>query len=188
MRSHSSGVSPEPRVGNLDAHLARLHFACACVSVPPCGMASMAFSTRLEMARCSSSGSAAIASRCGSSSAVAANLRPPRRRELRLQELNHTLNHLVYLHRLQVRLRHFRKLAEAPDDRLQVRQFRQQRPRTFPKHVLELFRTLLPRPHQILHRELQGKQRVLQFVRQPPRQLAPCRHALGLNQALPLGQ
>src|SRR5437879_4935584 len=33
------------------------------VKVPPCGMASIAFSTRLEIARCSSSGSAAIGSK-----------------------------------------------------------------------------------------------------------------------------
>ena len=56
------------------------------------------------------------------------------------------------------------------------------------KNFLELLRTLLPRPHQVLHRQLQGKQWILEFVRQAPRQFAPGRDPLGLHQPLPLLQ
>ena len=54
------------------------------------------------------------------------------------------------------------------------------------KNFLELLRTLLPRPHQVLHRQLQGEQWILEFVRQAPRQFAPGRDPLGLHQAFPL--
>src|SRR5208282_1463625 len=114
--------------------------------------------------------------------------RAPRRFQLRLKKLQGSANHLVYLHQLELRLRHFGKFAELADNSFQIRNLRQQRPRTLPEHFLELLRTLLPRPHQILHRELQGKKRIFQLVRQPPRQLPPCRHPLRLHQAFLLSQ
>ena len=63
-----------------------------------------------------------------------------------------------------------------------IRNFRQQRCGTFAKDFIELFRDLLPCPHQILHRELKGKERILQLVSQAAGQFAPCGYALGLHQ------
>src|SRR5271154_4831877 len=108
--------------------------------------------------------------------------------QLRLNQLHHTANYLVQLHRLQLRLWHLREFAEPSDDPFQIRDLRQQRSRTLPEYFLELLWTLLPRAHQILHRKLKRKQWVLQLMRQPPRQFAPCRHALGLHQPFFLPQ
>ncbi len=44
------------------------------------------------------------------------------------------------------------------------------------------------RADQILDGELQREERILELVRQPPRQLAPCGHALALHQSVALAQ
>ncbi len=44
------------------------------------------------------------------------------------------------------------------------------------------------RTHQILDRELQREERILELVRQPARQFAPCGHALALHQAVALAR
>ena len=45
-------------------------------------------------------------------------------------------------------------------------------------------RALFPRAHQVLHRELQREQRILEFVRQAASQFAPGRDSFGLHQSL----
>ena len=187
MRSHSSRRQPRAGVGHFDDHLS-IVAPRAQSERAAFGMASMALSTRFESARCSKSGSAAIGVKILVQFELAADRRASRRLQLRLKQLRHTSQKFVHLHRLQLRMRHLRKLAEAPDDRFQVRNLRQQGARTLAEDFVELFRALLPRPHQILHRELQREQRILQLVRQPPRQFAPRRHALGLHQSFFLRQ
>ena len=91
------------------------------------------------------------------------------------------LDHLVHVDLLQLRRRHLGEIAEAADDLFQIRQLREQRGRAFLKHLVELFRILLARALHVLHRDLQREQRILQLVRQSPRQFAPGRHALGLQ-------
>ena len=85
-------------------------------------------------------------------------------------------------------LRHPGKFAETRDDGLKVGDLRQQGRRALTKHFIELFRTLLPRPYQVLHRQLQWKQRILELMRQTAGQLPPGSHALGLYHALSLLQ
>ncbi len=108
-----------------------------------------------------------------------------RRLQLRLQESRHLLHDLVDLHSLKLRLRHPGKFAEARDDGFQIGNLRQQRRRALAKNLVELFRTLLPRPHQVLHGQLQGKQGILELMRQAAGQFPPGRHPLSLHQALP---
>ena len=54
------------------------------------------------------------------------------------------------------------------------------------KDLLELLGALLPGALEILDRGLQREERILQLVRQAPRQFAPRGHALGLHQLLAL--
>ena len=72
MRSHSSGVSPDPVSATSMIDLSIVRAACADVSVPPFGIASIAFNTRFDSARCSKSGSAAIVPRLSSNSSLQA--------------------------------------------------------------------------------------------------------------------
>jgi hypothetical protein len=90
------------------------------------------------------------------------------------------------IHGLHFRRRHFGEIAEAADNLLQIRELRQQRRRPFAKDFVELLGVFVARPLHVLHGDLQREQRILQLVRQPPRQFAPRRHALGLHQALAL--
>src|ERR1700734_1215820 len=119
---------------------------------------------------------------------VTIDLRTARRVELRLKKLYHSSNHFIHLHTLQLWLRHLRELAELADDPLKIRDLRQQCSRTSAKYFVELLRSLLPCPHEILHCKLQRKQRILQFVRQSPRQLAPGCNPLGLQQPFSLSE
>ena len=85
-----------------------------------------------------------------------------------------------------MRRRHLGKIAEAADDAFQIFQLRAQGGGGLEKYFVELFGGLLARALQIFNRQLQGKQRILQLVREPPRQFAPRGHAFGLHQALAL--
>lgn len=60
----------------------------------------------------------------------------------------------------------------------------EERCRALREHLLELIRRALPHPLQILDRDLKRKERVLQLMRQPPRQLAPGGHPFGLQHTL----
>ena len=93
---------------------------------------------------------------------------------------------LVEIHRLHLGRRHLGEIAEPADDLFQFGQFRQQRGGAFAENFVELLGVALARPLHVFDRDLQREQRVLQLVRQPPRQLAPRRHALRLHQALAL--
>ena len=108
--------------------------------------------------------------------------------QLRLQQPRHILHDFVQLYSLKLRLRHSGKFAEA---RMIVFRFAisassVEEPSR--KDFIELFRTLLPRPHQVFHRELQREQRILQLVRQAARQFAPRGNPLRLHQLFPLLQ
>ncbi len=119
---------------------------------------------------------------------LAIDRRAPRRLQLRLEQLRHPAQEFIHLHRLQLRMRHLRKLAEAANDCFQVRNLSQQSAGAFAEHFIELLRALRPRAHQIFDRKLQREQRILQLVRQSPRQFAPGRHSLRLHQAFFLRQ
>ena len=119
---------------------------------------------------------------------LALDLRASRLLELRLKKLYHAADDIVHLHCLHLRLRHLGKFAESSDDSFQIGNFRQQRSGTLVEDFVELLRSLLPGAHQVLHRELQGKQRILQLVRQSPRKFPPGCHPFGLQQPFPLIQ
>src|SRR6185312_1362361 len=107
-------------------------------------------------------------------------------RELALKELDYAADHLVQINWLKLRCRHFGKVAEAPDDRLQIGDFGQQRRCAFAKDFVELFGSVFTRAQQVFDGNLQRKERVLEFMGKPPGQFPPCRHALGLHQTLAL--
>ena len=69
---------------------------------------------------------------------------------------------------------------------LQVLDLCRERRRALVKDFVELLRSQLPCSHQVFHRQLQWKQRILQFMRKPSCQFTPCRHALALHQPLAL--
>ena len=116
----------------------------------------------------------------------AIDLRTTRRFQLRLNQLRHSTDYLVNLYGMNLRRRHPGEFAEASDNCFQVGDLGQQSSRTFAEYFVELFRSLLPRPNQIFDRELQRKQRILQFMGQPPRQFAPGCDSFGLNQPFAL--
>src|ERR1700722_1372531 len=107
----------------------------------------------------------------------------PRRLQLRLKQFHDTAQNFIHLHRLKLRMRHSRKLTEAADDRLQVRDLSEQSARTLAEYFIELLGTLRPRSRQIFNRELKREQRILQLMSQSARQFAPSRDRLGLHQA-----
>ena len=107
-------------VGDFNHHFSVSRACVRTVSVPPLGIASIAFSTRFDSARCSRSGSAAIVPRFSSNSSLHSIGSAPRRLQLCLVKFQHPAHDLIHLHRLQLRMRHLRKFAEAPDNRLQV--------------------------------------------------------------------
>src|SRR5207249_9813704 len=106
--------------------------------------------------------------------------------ELRFKELKTAAHHFIEIYWLKLGRRHFREVAEASDDDPQIGKLGEQGGCAFVKHLLELARIALPRAQQVLYRDLKGKERIFQLVRQPPRQLAPGRHTLRLHQAVAL--
>ncbi len=112
--------------------------------------------------------------------------RTPHRAELRFEKLHDAANHVVQVHRSQFRLRHFCEIAEAADDLLQILDFRKQYARSTRGTLPQTVRDLLFCALEVLDRGLQRKKRILQLVRQPPRQFPPGRHALGLHQSFAL--
>src|SRR5262249_39803043 len=108
--------------------------------------------------------------------------------KLRLKQSGHAPYDLVAIDPLELRFWHLRKLTEARDDRFQVVNLSQQRGGALPKNLLEDFRTLLPRAHQVFDSELQGKQGILKLMRESSGQCAPCRDSLRLDQSLLLRQ
>ncbi len=104
--------------------------------------------------------------------------------QLRLKDSQHGADNVVDLGRLALRLRHSGELAEAADDRFQIADFGQQRRGSLVEDLLEQFGSFLLCADQVLDRDLQREQRVLQFVRQTARQFPPRSHALGLHGAL----
>ena len=162
--------------------------ACDTRSVPPSGMASMAFSTRLpkraaELLADRPESEAAVdrrfQSRARSSPAVAANCASNSFITPRTSSLTST--------GLELRRRHLGEIAEPADDGLQVA--------PVPPAASPCFRGTLRRTASGCSRRARcrfsmvicsGKQRILQLVRQPARQFAPGRDALGLNGAVAL--
>src|ERR1017187_9881527 len=110
----------------------------------------------------------------------------PRLRQLAGKQLQRVGDQRVEFHRLYLRRRHLGEVAEAAHDLLQLGKLRQQGGGAFAEDFVELLGGAVARAEHVLHRDLQGEQRVLQFMRQAPGQLAPCRDALGLHQALAL--
>src|SRR6202011_5846109 len=86
--------------------------------------------------------------------------------QLRMEQLDHALQSLIHLHRLQLRMRHLRKLAEAANDRLEVGDLGKQGGQTLAEYLVELLGTLCPGAHQVLNRELKRKQRIFQLMGQ----------------------
>ncbi len=102
------------------------------------------------------------------------------------EKLEDAAHDVVQVHWPQLRLRHFREIAEAADDLLQIVDFREQDAGGFAKHFLELLRILLLGALQILDRRLQREKRILQFMRQPARDFPPRGHAFRLHQPFAL--
>ena len=123
MRSHSSDVSPKP-VSATSMIIFPSWRLVRKVSVPPFGIASIALSTRFDSARCNKSGSAAMVPRFSANSKLALDRSASRRVQLCLIELHDLLQDFIHHHSLQLWLRHLRKLTEAADDLLEVRNLR----------------------------------------------------------------
>ena len=107
-------------------------------------------------------------------------------RRARAIQRPHSLDDIFGVDALQFRSGHFAEVAEAADDRLQVGDLHAQCLRALAKDFLELLGGQLAGTRQVLHRELQGEQRVLEFVRQAPGKLAPRGDAFGLDKAVAL--
>ena len=101
-------------------------------------------------------------------------------------ERAHALHDILRVDAFKLRLRHLAEVRETPNDRLQVRNLRRQRRRALAKYLVELRLRQLARPHQVFDGELQRKERILELVRQPPRQFAPGSYAFALHQAVAL--
>ena len=82
------------------------------------------------------------------------------------------------------RRRHFRKIAEAAHDGVQVRQLAFNVAVDSSKISMNCFGSSCLRALQVFHRDLQRKQRIAQLMRQPPRQFAPRGYAFGLQQSI----
>ncbi len=82
----------------------------------------------------------------------------------------------------------FGEVAKPADDATQFAQLAEQRGSALTEHLVELLGMAGARALQILDRDLQREQWVLQLVRQPAGKFAPCSHALGLHQAIALLQ
>ena len=61
-----------------------------------------------------------------------------------------------------------------------------QRRQTLVEDLLELLRRQRSGPPEVVDRETQREERILQLVREPPRQLPPCGDAFGLDQPFAL--
>src|SRR5262249_41717900 len=107
-----------------------------------------------------------------------------RLRKLCLVKFEYLTNDFVQVHALKLRLRHFGEFAEPADDRLQMRDFLQQRGCALSESFIELFLPLLARAKKVLDRQLKRKQWILELVGQASRQFPPCGDALGLHQPL----
>ena len=81
-----------------------------------------------------------------------------------------------------MRGRHFREIAEAADDGIEVGEFGFQSSGGLVEDFLELTRGELARALQIFDRDLQGKERIAQLVGEAAGQFAPGSYALGLNE------
>src|SRR5947207_2051275 len=108
--------------------------------------------------------------------------------KLCLMDLHDVMDDLGQLDRPKLRLRHSREFTEASDDRFQICNFGEQSGSTLAKTFVELLRAKLTRAKQILNRQVQWEQRILEFVRQTPRQLTPRRNSLSLHQTILLVQ
>src|SRR5579864_1725851 len=82
--------------------------------------------------------------------------------------------------------RHLSKIAEASNDGFEIVELRQKSRGTLAENFVELLGRSLARPLQIFDGDLQGKQRVFQFMREPPGEFAPRGDALGLNHTIAL--
>ncbi len=107
-------------------------------------------------------------------------------RDLSLEELHHAADQFVEINRLKLRRRHLGKIAEAADDGLQIGDLREQGSGALAEDLVELRGRFFPRAQQVLYRDLQREERVLELMGQPSRQFAPGRHAFALHQALAL--
>ena len=73
-------------------------------------------------------------------------------------EFSDILNQFTQLDRLKVWLGHFREVAKAGDDRLQVRNLRKQSGGAFTEGLIKLLLTLLAGAKQIFYRQLQREE------------------------------
>ena len=110
--------------------------------------------------------------------------RPPTRMKRRFKRLYDRAHHVVGVHCLHARLTHLGKVAESRNDLLQILHLRICHPHGFEENLIEPLRRFFARPRQIFERKLQREKRHLQFQGKIPGQLAPRRHALGLQQPL----
>ena len=104
--------------------------------------------------------------------------------QLSLVQLENLADNVVDVHRLELRLRHFGEVAEAPDNGLQVAEFSQQGRGALAKHFVEFGG--IARAQQVFHRDLQREERILELVRQAAGKFAPGGDALGLHGAVAL--
>src|SRR5579859_5326271 len=86
----------------------------------------------------------------------------------------------------QLRPRHLAEVAEAPDDRLEIGDLHAKRMCTLAKDFIEFLFRQLPRAHQVLDCQLQGKKRVLKFMSKASSQLSPGCDALALDEPFAL--
>ena len=114
------------------------------------------------------------------------NRRAVRRLDLRAEQLRALTDDVVRRDARELRPRHAREVAEAADHGVEIRQPARHRRQAFVEHFVELRARQRLGPAEIVERDAQRKERVLELVRQPPGELAPGGDALGLNQPLAL--
>src|ERR1700681_3619570 len=84
--------------------------------------------------------------------------------KLRFEQADDIAEGLVDVHAREYGSLHFRKVAKAPDDGIQIGELDLQRCRRFVENFQKLFGVELLRALQIFDGDLQGEQRVAQFV------------------------
>jgi hypothetical protein len=160
--------------------------------VPPSGIASIAFKTRLLSARCSSSGSASsgiglrrVRSERIESLSPAPSTSWPWRRGFRKAKARARQASLASM-RSNSGLGILLKSLKRP---MMVLRFAISMPSVAGALAEDLVKFGFRQsagPHQILDGQLHGKERILEFMSQPPGQFAPRGHALALHQPLAL--
>src|SRR4029077_12873566 len=104
--------------------------------------------------------------------------------ELRFKQANDVAQGFVDVDAAELRSGHLGKIAEAANDAVEISELGFERGCSFAKNFLKLLGTKLAGALEILDGDLQGEERIAQFVSKPASQFAPGRDAFGLHELL----